>query len=271
MGPTGVGKSTFINAAVGHTVTPVGHDLASCTAKIQHFIVPHPEDSTRRVVFVDTPGFDDTYAADAETLRLIAVWLARSYHEDMKLAGIIYMHEISQTRMFGTARKNLTMFNKLCGDDALKNVILVTTKWDDIERGVGRRREQQLSNTYWKKMLSQGSQMARFMNTQESAWEIIDLVLLKDPVNALIQKELIDLQKHLPETEAGKTLRYTLQELLEAQKEMARQLQNDDGTQEDGGLREREEETTKRLRSTLHQIQELKIPLGRRIVTFLSS
>jgi hypothetical protein len=35
--------------------------------------------------------------------------------------------------MFGASRKNLTMLNKLCGDDALKNVILATTKWSHAD------------------------------------------------------------------------------------------------------------------------------------------
>lgn len=35
-----------------------------------------PED--RRLILVDTPGFDDTYIDDAEVLRRIAVWLAVS-------------------------------------------------------------------------------------------------------------------------------------------------------------------------------------------------
>lgn len=97
MGPTGVGKSTvrslsltdfqliyseqqFINSAAGQNVTIVGHDLKSCTAKIEAIAVPYPssEDPTRRIVFVDTPGFDDTFIEDTEILRRIAVWLARS-------------------------------------------------------------------------------------------------------------------------------------------------------------------------------------------------
>jgi len=270
MGPTGVGKSTFINTAVGRTVMTVGHDLQSCTDKMQHTIISHPSDPTRRIIFVDTPGFDDTFVDDAEILKLIAVWLAHSYSEGIKLAGIIYLHEISQARMLGTSRKNLTMFKKLCGDRALKNVILATTKWDDIAPGVGEPREQQLSNKYWKEMVSQGSKIKRFTHTRESAWAIVDPIVNKDPISVLIQQELVDLQKLLPQSEAGKTLRYSLQELLEGQKEMARQLQDDKGTQGDEEFQRRQEETMQQIRSTLNQIQELKVPLGKRILAFFS-
>jgi len=173
--------------------------------------------------------------------------------------------------MFGTARKNLTMFNKLCGDDALKNVMLATTKWSEIPEDVGRRREEQLANTYWKRMVGLGSRMAQFTCTRESAWAIVNPIIYKDPVDVhtLIQEELVDLQKHLSESEAGKTLRYTLEELLELQRDMARQLREE--TQASDELQERQEEISRRLTSTLHQIQELKVPLSRRIIGFFFS
>jgi hypothetical protein len=57
-------------------VTKVGHSLWSCTADIQHVFCECPDDpSQRRVVLVDTPGFDDTYIPSGEILRRIAVWL----------------------------------------------------------------------------------------------------------------------------------------------------------------------------------------------------
>jgi hypothetical protein len=106
----------------------------------------------------------------------------------MKLAGIIYLHEISQSR-FEISRMSLVMLNKLCGNDALSKVILVTTKWGDISADVGQRREQQLADTYWKEMLDKGSEMARFMNTPESAWAIVDLIVSRDPADALVASQ----------------------------------------------------------------------------------
>lgn len=95
MGPTGSGKSTvsepkslalpadvdlqFINTFTGRNAVVVSHKLRSCTAKIQPVIMdPHPTDPSRRLILVDTPGFDDTFVDDAEILRLIAAWLALS-------------------------------------------------------------------------------------------------------------------------------------------------------------------------------------------------
>jgi hypothetical protein len=115
----------------------------------------------------------------------------------MKIAGIIYLHEISQPR-FETSRTSFFMLKKLCGDDRLKNIILATTKWGNIDEAVGRRREQQLSETYWKRMLLRGSRMARFMDTRESAWAIIDLVLDGDSVNLPKHSSQLEMVKYRP-------------------------------------------------------------------------
>lgn len=115
MGPTGAGKSTFINAVLGQEGRmPVGHKLSSCTAQLDYAVVDpkfiHYPKSLEgcRVVMVDTPGFDDTYEGDAEILKRIAEWLEKSYHDHaVVLAGVIYLHDISHDRFSGTARRNL--------------------------------------------------------------------------------------------------------------------------------------------------------------------
>ena len=43
--------------------------------------------------------------------------------------------------MVGTPLKNLRMFEELCGKDALKNVILTTTMWDEVDEETGLARE----------------------------------------------------------------------------------------------------------------------------------
>ena len=57
----------------------VGHDMTSCTSKLQYEIVSNPPPlEGHRVIIVDTPGFDDTYVDDVQILRRIGVWLASS-------------------------------------------------------------------------------------------------------------------------------------------------------------------------------------------------
>ena len=59
----------------------VGHDLSSYTSTLQYAIVDNPSTRKfegRRVIIIDTPGFDDTYEDSVEILRRIADWLASS-------------------------------------------------------------------------------------------------------------------------------------------------------------------------------------------------
>ena len=60
---------------------PVGHDISSCTDTLQYAIVDNASTRKfegRRVIIVDTPGFDDTYEDGVQILRRIADWLASS-------------------------------------------------------------------------------------------------------------------------------------------------------------------------------------------------
>ena len=63
---------------MGEPVVMVSHGFESCTSFIQHVITRHPSVPDRRIILVDTPGFDDTYVDDAEILNRIALLLARS-------------------------------------------------------------------------------------------------------------------------------------------------------------------------------------------------
>jgi hypothetical protein len=191
----------------------------------------------------------------------------------MKLGGVVYLHDISQARMLGTTRKNFDMFRKLCGEDAAASIILGTTKWGEVQPDVGNRREDQLSSAYWKDMIAEGSRVQRFEDTHESAWAIVHSILknLQISVALRIQNELVNFQQIIPETDAGKTLRYTLQQLLEMQKQMAEELEaqvtNED---DDAELQERVEEHRNQMRNTVKQITDLQIPKSRRVMGFFA-
>lgn len=106
----------------------------------------------------------------------------------MKLAGIIYLHEISQTRI-ASAKDNLDRFNP----SLIENVILTTTKWDDVTSDVGQLREQEISQQYWT------GPMERFLGTPDSARTIVNRVLENNPNNnPPIQEELAKLVGCIP-------------------------------------------------------------------------
>ena len=67
----------FINMATQQDSHAIGHGMQSQTSEIQTSRVKHPTTGDP-VIFVDTPGFDDTYKSDVEILTMIAVWLTKT-------------------------------------------------------------------------------------------------------------------------------------------------------------------------------------------------
>ena len=82
--------------------------------------------------------------------------------------------------MAGTPLKDLAVLKGLCGDENMKNIVLVTTMWDESQdESIGSKREEELLSTFWKDMVCLGSRTCRFQGTRESAWEIIDCLDLE--------------------------------------------------------------------------------------------
>jgi hypothetical protein len=149
----------------------------------------------------------------------------------MTLGGVIYLQSIAEKRMGGTTRRNLDMFRQLCGNNASARIVLGTTNWGEVDENVGKKREEQLVQTFWETMTASGSKSLRFNQTERSARAFLDAILgqLKFDGNEeimndnvlRIQSELVDLERRIPETAAGKELLYTLEQLREILKEEA--------------------------------------------------
>ncbi|KZP08040.1 hypothetical protein FIBSPDRAFT_1052612 [Athelia psychrophila] len=203
MGATGTGKSTFINLVSGSQLR-VSADLKSCTSNVEA-TAPFTFQG-RKVVLFDTPGFDDTTKSDTDILILVAESLAKTYENGEKLAGVIYMHRITDVRMGGTAIRNFSMFRMLCGDDSLKNVAIVTNFWSEVAPAKGAEREKQLQEVFFKPVLDKQAQLLRHDGTRASASMIITAIASNVPIALDIQKELVDGNKSILETAAGTEL-----------------------------------------------------------------
>ena len=57
----------------------MGHNLESCTSKISIVRLSIPDVAVGDLVFVDTPGFDDTHKSDVDILKMVADWLKSTY------------------------------------------------------------------------------------------------------------------------------------------------------------------------------------------------
>ena len=127
------------------------------------------------------------------------------YKKNTTLAGVIYMHRISDNRMSGTSKRNFRMFRELCGDDALKNVIIATTMWGKVGKEEGENRERELRDRFFKDAFEKGAKMVRHIHPAHfnSADDILRLIIANHPVPLLIQQELVDQKKQLAESAAG--------------------------------------------------------------------
>lgn len=223
---TGVGKSTFINLLTNDANIRVGKGLRSCTKEIQpaHFHHITPDGKRYDVYLVDTPGFDDTEMSDTDVLLTFVDWLGLQYKNDLKLSGLIYLHRITDNRMTGTATRNLSMMRQLCGDENMKNVLLVTTRWEmmEYERCVEVETEYLLGpGGFWHGMVSQGAGHARYNGTLDAGRQIIDRIVVQSPVFLRIQQELSE-GKDVKDTAAGQALISELEkQALKRERELA--------------------------------------------------
>lgn len=194
------------------------------------------------------------------------------------LSGILYLHRISDNRMAGTPLKNLKMFEKLCGHKACSQIVMVTTMWDELgDEEVGEQRERELISTFWAPMINRGSSTVRYQNTNESAWSILEQFLStpRERHELRLQRELVELQKTLPNTAAGKELSKTITEFAKKQGSLMRTLQEQmrkpDMEEEIVNLlRGQYEELERQRQEVLKDMEALRVPIKRKLREALS-
>ena len=119
--------------------------------------------------------------------------------------------------------------------------------------------------------MKQASRVTRFQDSQESAQEIIRDILKSKrdiDVNRLrIQEELVDLQKYLPQTDAGKQLFSDLKASLGRFKsELA---EHDAVKSRDSDWEEERAEMQKRIDEVGGEVEKLRVPWIHRILGHL--
>ncbi|PQE12522.1 GTP binding domain protein [Rutstroemia sp. NJR-2017a BBW] len=273
MGITGCGKSTFISKLLREETDIVGHNLSSRTSGIDFF--PLEYEDGRRIFLLDTPGFDDTFRSDADILKEIAFVLAQTYRKKINVAGIVYMHRITDNRISGTSLRNLTVLKSLCGESAFPRIVLVSSMWDLLaeepklhEEATTRELELRSTNEFWGSLCRGGSQVARWTGDEHSTLGVIDHIMTTyeatDNEVLKIQKELVDQGKCLEETEAGKAINQILEEAKSRHREdiqnvsTSRQMALENG---DTLLAQEMENDLDRVRKELRNIQRSQVKM----------
>ena len=174
------------------------------------------------------------------------------------LSGVIYVHRISDRRFTGIAGRNFKMVRELCGDMALKNVVLVTNMWGSVPSEVGENREKELSSRFFKQVLEKGAQMVRHLGTTETAHGVIRKIAMKSPVALQIQQELVDEHRDLIHTAAGRAVNQELAEQMrqhQAELQKVREDMAEALKEKDEQTREELEEETRRLWKQMGKIK----------------
>ena len=146
------------------------------------------------------------------------------------------------------------MFRNLCGDDVMKNVVIVTNMWSRVEPEVGEAREAELmeEDKFFKPAIMRGTRMARHKNTDSSAEGIIRLLVNNSPLPLQVQRELVEEGKDIAETSAGQELNRELNEEIRKHKDDIRTL----AEEMEQAAREKDEETRTELEIETRKMHE---------------
>jgi hypothetical protein len=139
--------------------------------------------------------------------------------------------------MQGSAFKNLRMFRSLCGGDALKNVILATSFWDQVEPRYGEKREQELitSKQFWAEMVAKGSKVMRLERNRATCLAVLREIAKNQRMDLQAQKEMVEQNKSILDTAAGRAamqdsetakVQKQMREAREKEKKRMRRLAN---------------------------------------------
>ncbi|KAF9032606.1 hypothetical protein BJ165DRAFT_770795 [Panaeolus papilionaceus] len=181
MGPTGSGKSSFIEAFAGESqkLSISKDQLAGYTQTVTAYrlvnVVHAQSEKVRPVYLIDTPGFSDSKISEIEILNMVKKW-----SQDNKLyysGRIIYLIPITQTRLPGSRRRTLAMLKRLWEDIMgipQPSLIIITTMWDNVHNEQTRQRAEcnfvQLRGEISKEFVNNPStDVIKFMNTRHSA------------------------------------------------------------------------------------------------------
>jgi len=152
------------------------------------------------------------------------------------------------------------MFQKLCGPDSLKNVVIVTTMWDmvSLEEGSEREQELKLSDSMFKPVLDGGATIMRHHNTPQSATEVINRLLGKTATTVQIVREIAEEKKHVQDTEAGIELRTDIEGILKKHKEEMESVNADMWEAMQCEIAEERERSNQVINGLLEQLEELR-------------
>ncbi|PPQ65031.1 hypothetical protein CVT24_008179 [Panaeolus cyanescens] len=183
MGPTGSGKSNFIEAIASKAPDgPLGiakDSLESVTRGVSVYLIRNLRDcSGAQLYLVDTPGLSDPNISELHILTQVQKW--RDKCNERVRIRLLYFHPITDIRLPSSRRKCMEIMKAFWGAHNTPTVCWVTSMWDRLRPDGGimasaEERFQDLTN-HWSDWNAHGSQVVKFENTFESATLILDSI-----------------------------------------------------------------------------------------------
>ncbi|PPQ75803.1 hypothetical protein CVT24_002684 [Panaeolus cyanescens] len=185
LGPTGAGKSNFIEKLTTEKLGISSSGLDRGTSEVQAYrVLGHPV-YKNKIVIVDTPGFQDRSMSEYGSLKAIKNWIISS--KATRLHALFYFDRIRDNTR-GQDPQCQKIFGFLSGD-AYGRAYLVTTTWDMIE-DMPRLRDSANSKLDKFKETFGDNRILKFYNTAASAGDVLAASLRRDPVEFLVRFSL---------------------------------------------------------------------------------
>ncbi|QRV87076.1 50S ribosome-binding GTPase [Ceratobasidium sp. AG-Ba] len=258
--------SQFVNDA-SRMSPKVGHDSMSRKKEVR--ISPIFQVDNQKVQLFDVPGFDGFGTKDAEVLKLLAEALHKIVSEPVQ--GVLYFHQINEKILPRYSKQAFEICVKICGTDAMRNLMIVTNKWSGNLNQEDILEERRHRSDCFHEALRVGARLARRAGPgPESAESIIRAMFYLSPSQLLLQ---IKLQRGLPliGTEAGRLLQMLIHsqlvQLQENEAELEEELKQARGdgdrhaSQQIEGLKKNYELERKRLKEAMESLLVSPKPL----------
>lgn len=162
--------------------------------------------NSREILLLDTPGFDDSAVGNLEILNEIVanLYTFALQRREINTQGVIFLHDIGETRFAGSQRKTLELLKAMVGEKAMKNVVIGTTMWSPENTPKYNnevKREREFMTKHWRGIFK----ATRIpYEDQEAALGIICNLLERPPCLLLAQEEMLKPPHTCEETTVGK-------------------------------------------------------------------